>query len=390
MEKKFKLKKIRISRTEKTIVLSLILLILSISLLLPIKSNDRVVKYNNSFKTPEFNGEKIEETTFGKRYINYVYSLEGEIQNHLVDVKTGKELQVGDIIKSESIENFENKIIELLNYKYPDKYTAILWNEASKKFVLYDSYMQIYFDTTGLIDTKRVFDLKIYYNEIADFIIIETEKVENPIRDMIEYDANKVTVSFTYDDGPNGKKTQKLIDAFEDYTMSATFFMVGNKLANGEQTVKYVANSHSEIGYHSFNHSYFTKQSAYAIQKDFNVSNSLLKEICGLEFKLTRPPYGDYNQTVLDSIDSIFVRWNLDTNDWRYKDEKYIENYVLENIEDGSIILFHDSYDTSINASLSLIDKLFLEDIQVVNVSKLANLKGQTLENHKMYYSFIK
>ena len=115
---------------------------------------------------------------------------------------------------------------------------------------------------------------------------------------------------------------------------------------------------------------------------------NIFNDITGGNFKLTRPPYGSYTKTTLNAIDNAFIRWNLDTNDWKYKDPEYIKNYVLENISNNSIILFHDSYDTTVEAIYDLIPILYLKDIQVMSVTNLANLRGMTLENHVVYYDF--
>ena len=64
-------------------------------------------------------------------------------------------------------------------------------------------------------------------------------------------------------------------NTLEDYKMSATFFMLGNKLLNDEETVKKVANSHSEVGYHSFNHTSFIKQKLSELKNEYQTSNEI-------------------------------------------------------------------------------------------------------------------
>ena len=93
-------------------------------------------------------------------------------------------------------------------------------------------------------------------------------------------------------------------------------------------------------------------------------------------------------QKVLESIDTPFVRWDIDTNDWRYHDAEYITKYVLENYSNGDIILFHDSYDTTVKAINKLVPILYNLDVQVLSITEYTKLKNINLENHKMYFDF--
>ena len=78
----------------------------------------------------------------------------------------------------------------------------------------------------------------------------------------------------------------------------------------------------------------------------------------------------------------------MDTNDWRYRNKDYLVSYVLNHIKDGDIILFHDSYNSTVEAIEELLPILYSKGYQVMSVSELANLKGITLENNKIYYNF--
>ena len=80
--------------------------------------------------------------------------------------------------------------------------------------------------------------------------------------------------------------------------------------------------------------------------------------------------------------------WNVDPLDWKYKDAQKIFDNVINNVKDGSIILLHDAYKTSVEALRLILPKLYTMGYQVTTVSDLAAKKGVTLENNKVYYSF--
>ena len=88
-----------------------------------------------------------------------------------------------------------------------------------------------------------------------------------------------------------------------------------------------------------------------------------------------------------NAVPTAFILWGIDTNDWRYKDLNYLVNHVLENAKDGDIVLFHDTYKTSIEAIKKLLPELYVRGFQAVTVSKLAEEKRVKLENNKIYRS---
>ncbi len=205
-----------------------------------------------------------------------------------------------------------------------------------------------------------------------------------------KYVYNKSSVAFTFDDGPNGKKTRKLIDALEQRGMSATFFLVGIKISGDEETVKYIHNSSSEIGYHSWAHKRMDLQSDKVINDEFKLSNEILYNLTGTYFKYTRPPYGSYSSHVINSLSTPFFRWDLDTLDWKDPNEERIIKYVLDNYKDGSIILFHDTYDTTVDIAIKLMDIFKEKDVQVMSLTELGIIKNVEYKNHEVYYTLAK
>lgn len=198
---------------------------------------------------------------------------------------------------------------------------------------------------------------------------------------------NNTTLIFTFDDGPNGENTLEILDYLESHNMSATFFMVGNKMSSQKDLVKKVYNSNSEIGYHSYDHTLFTKNKIKNIINDFDKTNKIYYEITKDYLSLTRPPYGEYNNKILKALNTSFILWDKDTHDWKYKDTDFIVKYVLENANDKDIILFHDFYKTTVKAVKKLIDILYENNIKVLSVTNYAKENNIKLEN-KVYYSF--
>ena len=118
------------------------------------------------------------------------------------------------------------------------------------------------------------------------------------------------------------------------------------------------------------------------------MSNEILKNITGTTFSLVRPPYGSIDANVKNALDASFILWNIDTEDWRHKDVDYLLNYVLENVNAGCIILFHDIHKTSVAAIEKILPYLYVEGYQAITVSNLAKNYNTSLESHKAYRYF--
>ena len=151
--------------------------------------------------------------------------------------------------------------------------------------------------------------------------------------------------------------------------------------------VKNVYDNKMEIGSHSWAHKNLTKQKIDIISSEMNETDSVYKNITGDNIKLMRPPYGAINNKVKENFNYAFIKWNIDTNDWKYKDENHLYDYVINNVSDGDIVLMHDLQSSTKKGMEKLLPELYVRGFRVVSVSELANIKNKSLENHKVYFS---
>ncbi len=343
--------------------------------------DEYVLKYNTD--------EIVYNADFNQKVTSIVTFKDGRYEAQLFDYTKKTKLNWEDVIKKNKLTAFKEKINTLLELKYP-KFIADALKEAidthycfmAKALIIY------YYDVKTDPMVKEDLFLTVNYNEIAEYldfpVPLDTEYTNE---DAYTIDPNKKHIAITFDDGPS-KYNEELVDILNDNKVHATFFFVGRLLSSRAEAVKKAFASGHEIGYHSYAHANLTRQSTVTIKNEFAESNAKLRTIINQDFTLIRPPYGSVNKTVKNSLDLPFILWNVDTNDWRYRDTDYLVNYCLENISDGDIILFHDSYATSIEAIRRLLPILYTEGYQMLTVSDLAKLKGKTLENHTSYYSF--
>ena len=368
-------------RLKKRVVVFIVLFILILIPILTKKEKPKNIEEKKTTKTEDVLS-KLDLDNYSKLYNitnDYVTIIKNNTIN-LVDLKNEALLELNDLIND--LDHFKLVIDHLLHQKYNLSKADELMLKTPI-YMLKEHELIVYFDEYNSSD-----NLTVNYNEVKEYLKFNpTFDLNYEIEDNYELDPNKITIALTFDDGPNGKRTLELIDFLEKNNCAATFFNVGNKLKNGKTAVLKVYNSHSEIAYHSYKHAYLTKQTATEIQEEFKKSDDLLFDITGSHFKLIRPPYGAYNDEVVSTLPLSYILWNLDTNDWKYRDANHAKEYVMKNYKDGAIILFHDSYNDSVEAVKMIVPLLKEKGVQITSVSRLAKLKGINLENNTVYKS---
>ncbi len=204
-----------------------------------------------------------------------------------------------------------------------------------------------------------------------------------------ELDPNKPMVAFTFDDGPDPKRSLQIIETFQEYDSLATFFDIGYLMERYPDTVKKEVEAGFEVGGHTYSHSNLNKLSKEEIQNEITKMEDVYKNITGLDLKYIRPPYGNANDVVKGAVSHPLINWNVDTLDWKSRnaDKVVAEVKKIKNL-DGKIILMHSIYGSTVDAVKRLVPELVEEGYQLVTVSELAYYKGYNLENGKVYYGF--
>ncbi len=344
----------------------------------------------DQFIEESLNKELVSTLDIDNQISSVVFMNEGRYESHIFDYCTGQELQFDRLIKEDKKEDFFDKIKELLYLKYPNFIADVLsLFNMNNVFLIKENELVIYFYdyVTSPMVEEDLF-LKVNYNEVKDYLNYYLKLDQDYTNeDGFSISGEKKVISITFDDGPSGL-TKGLVDCLNQNKAHATFFMVTNKLHNYRDTVLYVHQNNHEIAYHSYAHKNFKRQSLEEINADLDYSNEMLKSITGDTFHLTRPPYGAINDEIKMGMNTSFVLWSLDTEDWRHKDVDYLINYTMENVNDGDIVLFHDIHQTSVMSMEKLLPLLYVKGYQVVSVSELAKYRDKSILEHVVYRQF--
>ena len=178
-------------------------------------------------------------------------------------------------------------------------------------------------------------------------------------------------VALTFDDGPNARYTPLLLEGLRKRNIHATFFLLGeNILKNKELLLRMQKDGHL-IGCHTWSHVQLDKISPSSANREILKTNSLIYHITGTYPTCLRPPYGAWKKDLELPVTMLPVFWDVDTLDWQSQNPESILDIVRKNVQDGSIILMHDSYDSSVRAALAITDELTEKGYDFVTADQL-------------------
>lgn len=199
-------------------------------------------------------------------------------------------------------------------------------------------------------------------------------------------DPQKPMVALTFDDGPSPRYTPRIMDILYDRQVPATFFLVGEKMGESGLLVKELAASGHQLECHTYSHRELTGLSGEEIRREVALSQQALEEILpGEEFHYLRPPYGSFNQKVEQWAGLPLVRWTLDSQDSLEKTGEEIYFKVLDEVEDGDIVILHECEET-IRVLDSLIQAIQERGYQLVTLDQLVeNLSPEEREALPIY-----
>lgn len=201
-------------------------------------------------------------------------------------------------------------------------------------------------------------------------------------------DPSKPMIAFTFDDGPYAPVGNRIMDVMKQYNSRCTFFVVGERVPSYATEMKRMASEGFEIANHSQNHKYLNKLGADAIRSQVDQCNATIANITGITPTLFRLPGGLKNNTVLANVNMPIILWNIDTNDWKYRNAQKTIDAVMGKVKDGDIVLMHELYSSTADAVEYMVPKLVEQGYQLVTVSELIQYKGIQVKPNTIYNSF--
>lgn len=203
---------------------------------------------------------------------------------------------------------------------------------------------------------------------------------EVPIYCVDRHDG-KVAISF--DAAWGADKTAAIMDVCDSYGVKATFFLVGFWVDKYPDMVREICSRGFEIGTHSATHPQMSKLTEAQCRSELTESSRKIFEITGKPVELFRPPFGDYNNQLLQvarGMGLYTIQWSVDSLDWKGLSAREIASRV-QKAESGDIILCHNNSDHIVEALPAIFESLKLKGLSVVPIGQLIYRDGYRIDS---------
>ena len=200
-------------------------------------------------------------------------------------------------------------------------------------------------------------------------------------------------IALTFDAAWGNEDTQKILEILKKHDVRVTFFMTGGWVENYPDDVKAILAAGHDLGNHSENHKNMSQLSDAEKKEELMKVHDKVRTLTGYEMFLFRPPYGDYDNAVVNVAKDCgyyTIQWDVDSLDWKDYGVDSVIKTVTEHkhLGNGSIILCHNGAKYTAQALDTLITKLKEKGYTFVPVSELIyrdgyhmNVEGRQIKN---------
>lgn len=197
----------------------------------------------------------------------------------------------------------------------------------------------------------------------------------------VERNDNKVAI--TFDVAWENSNTDELIDILDEHGAKATFFITGDWCDRCADDVKKFADAGHEIENHSDKHPHVEGINVNDLINDTRECSRKIKMITGREPTYYRAPYGEYDDSLLTTLDGMglkTIQWDVDSVDWNKPTSEQITKKVLANTKSGSILLFHNDLQNTTEALPNILKGLKEKGFEFVTIDELVLRENYTID----------
>jgi len=192
-------------------------------------------------------------------------------------------------------------------------------------------------------------------------------------------------IALSFDCAWGAEDFDSMMETLDKHNVKATFFMTGGFVSDNPECVKTLVEKGHEPGNHSEHHYDMATITAGEMKTEIMDVHKKVKELTGKDMKVFRPPYGSYNNELIDTVygcDYYPIQWDVDSLDWKGISASEITKRVTGKVTNGSIVLFHNAGEHTPEALPDILDYLLGEGYEIVPISKILLTNEETYIDH--------
>ena len=192
-------------------------------------------------------------------------------------------------------------------------------------------------------------------------------------------------ISLTINCAWNDDDIDKILETLDKHQVKVTFFMVGDWIEKYSESARKIHEAGHELANHSYNHPHVNNLNYDKNLEQIKKCSQLIEKITGNPSTLYRGPYGEYNDTVMqsakDSNHSV-IQWSIDTLDYKALTGEQMWERIESKLENGSIILMHNGTENTANSLDMIINNIKNKGFNIVSVSDLIYKDNYSIDNN--------
>jgi peptidoglycan/xylan/chitin deacetylase (PgdA/CDA1 family) len=182
-------------------------------------------------------------------------------------------------------------------------------------------------------------------------------------------------LSLTFDDGPHGTLTPRLLDILKERRAKATFYVIGQNVEAYPDIARRIVEEGHEIANHTWTHPALSGLSAGRVAEELRKTHEKVREVTGVTMTNLRPPYGAVNDMVrkvaFDEFGYITVLWSVDPMDWKYRNAARVNRQLVQGAAPGAVLLCHDIHKTTVAAIPPTLDQIAAKGFSLLTIDQL-------------------
>ncbi|MCK9217677.1 MAG: polysaccharide deacetylase family protein [Firmicutes bacterium] len=204
--------------------------------------------------------------------------------------------------------------------------------------------------------------------------VLSVFKKEERIIPIYCVDTEEKRIAISFDAAWGSDYTLELLEILERYNVKTTFFLVAFWIDKYPDMVKKIDEYGHEIGNHSASHPNMSQLNETKIKEELTITSNKIEKITGKRVNLFRPPFGDYNNRLMKTANSLgyyVIQWDVDSLDYKDYGADVMVERVLSRVSNGSIVLFHNNATYTTKALPVILSRLQQLEYEIVPISEL-------------------
>lgn len=190
--------------------------------------------------------------------------------------------------------------------------------------------------------------------------------------------SNIKQISLSFDDGPAGEKTSRILDILKENNSQAAFFCIGNKMPDNQPLLKRMTEEGHIIGNHSnSHHPFFPLFSSKKMLNELELTSQTCQDITGFYPRFFRPPYGVTNPNLKKAVlrgGFVSIGWSIRSYDTVIGNEDKLLTRILNRLKPGAILLLHDTSESTLKILPRLLKEIRNKGYTTIRLDKMINI----------------